>query len=116
MHPVTAHGFNLGLRGQATLAREILHAAACGRDLGSQRVLLNYEFRHMLVTRPMYAGTNGLVSLFTNEQAPVKAVRNLMLRFANNLPPVKRIIKNRLTETTSLADIPHGGSRNKTFL
>lgn len=101
MHPVTAHGFNLGLRGQATLAREILRAAARGRDFGSRRVLVKYQFRHMRVTRPMYWGTNGIVALFTNEQAPVKAVRNLVLRVANNLPPIKRVIKKQLTETTS---------------
>jgi len=98
MHPVTAHGFNLGLRGQATLAREILRAVSHNRDIGARRVLANYERRHMRVTRPMYWGTNGIVGLFTDERPPAKALRNLALRVANNLPPIKRIIKNRLTE------------------
>jgi ubiquinone biosynthesis UbiH/UbiF/VisC/COQ6 family hydroxylase len=100
MHPVTAHGFNLGLRGQATLAREILRAVAHDRDIGARRVLANYERRHMRVTKPMYWGTNGIVGLFTDERAPAKALRGLALRIANNLPPIKRIIKNRLTEIT----------------
>lgn len=100
MHPVTAHGFNLGLRGQATLAREILRAETHDRDIGTRRVLANYERRHMRVTKPMYWGTNGIVGLFTDERTPAKALRGLALRIANNLPPIKRIIKNRLTEIT----------------
>jgi ubiquinone biosynthesis UbiH/UbiF/VisC/COQ6 family hydroxylase len=101
MHPVTAHGFNLGLRGQATLAREIMRAANKDQDIGTRRVLAKYERQHMLVTKPMYWGTNGIVGLFTDERPPVKALRSLALRIANNLPPIKRIIKNRLTEIST---------------
>ncbi len=101
MHPVTAHGFNLGLRGQATLAREILRAVSHNRDIGSRRVLAKYERQHMRITKPMYWGTNGIVGLFTDERPPAKALRNLALRVANNLPPIKRIIKNRLTEIST---------------
>lgn len=101
MHPVTAHGFNLGLRGQATLAREIMRAVKRDRDIGARRVLAKYERQHMLVTKPMYWGTNGIVGLFTDERPPVKALRSLALRVANNLPPIKRIIKNRLTEIST---------------
>jgi ubiquinone biosynthesis UbiH/UbiF/VisC/COQ6 family hydroxylase len=101
MHPVTAHGFNLGLRGQATLAREIMRAVKRDRDIGERRVLAKYERQHMLITKPMYWGTNGIVGLFTNERPPVKALRSLALRIANNLPPIKRIIKNRLTEIST---------------
>ncbi|MDH3977104.1 MAG: 5-demethoxyubiquinol-8 5-hydroxylase UbiM [Gammaproteobacteria bacterium] len=101
MHPVTAHGFNLGLRGQATLVKEILRADKRGGDIGARRVLIKYDMKHQRITRPMYWGTNGIVALFTNELPPVKAVRNLVLRVANNLPPVKRMIKNRLTEIST---------------
>jgi len=98
MHPVTAHGFNLGLRGQATLARQIKEALAKGKDFGSRQVLKPYEMKHMRVTKPMYWGTNGIVGLFTNDRPSAKAVRNIVMRIANNLPPIKRVIKDRLTE------------------
>jgi ubiquinone biosynthesis UbiH/UbiF/VisC/COQ6 family hydroxylase len=39
MHPVTAHGYNLGLSGQEILAREILHAAARQKDIGAKALL-----------------------------------------------------------------------------
>jgi ubiquinone biosynthesis UbiH/UbiF/VisC/COQ6 family hydroxylase len=98
MHPVTAHGFNLGLRGQATLAAQINEALANGRDFGSRQVLQPYETKHMRMTKPMYWGTNGIVGLFTNDRPPARAIRNIVLRIANNLPPIKRVIKDRLTE------------------
>ncbi|HJP04605.1 MAG: ubiquinone biosynthesis protein UbiH [Chromatiales bacterium] len=98
MHPVTAHGFNLGLRGQATLAAQIKKALALGKDIGSREVLERYERKHMLFTRPMYWGTNGLVGLFTNDKPPAKAVRSIVLRIANNFPPIKYVIKSSLTE------------------
>lgn len=101
MHPVTAHGFNLGLRGQATLAREICRALDHQRPFWTRRVLSAYERRHMRVTKPMYWGTNGIVGLFTDERPPVKALRTLALRVANNLPPIKRLIKGRLTEISA---------------
>jgi ubiquinone biosynthesis UbiH/UbiF/VisC/COQ6 family hydroxylase len=98
MHPVTAHGFNLGLRGQATLATQIKKALTLGHDFGTKEVLQRYETKHMRVTKPMYWGTNGLVGLFTNDKPPAKAFRSVLLRVANNFPPVKHMIKSRLTE------------------
>ena len=99
MHPVTAHGFNLGLRGSDTLAREISKACASGKDVGSDKVLKTYQREHMLVTRPLYHGTNGIVGLFTNDRAPAKAVRKAVLHFSNHFPPLKRAISSLLTET-----------------
>jgi ubiquinone biosynthesis UbiH/UbiF/VisC/COQ6 family hydroxylase len=98
MHPVTAHGFNLGLRGQDTLASQIKNALTNGRNFSSQQVLRRYERNHMRVTKPMYWGTNGIVGLFTNDKPPARALRNIVLRIANNVPPLKHVIKNRLTE------------------
>ena len=98
MHPVTAHGFNLGLRGAATLARGIKRATCVGQDIGSEFVLKNYNFRHRRATLPLYAGTNALVGLFTNDTLPAKIVRDAVLRLGNTLPPLKRQIMNQLTE------------------
>jgi ubiquinone biosynthesis UbiH/UbiF/VisC/COQ6 family hydroxylase len=98
MHPVTAHGFNLGLRGQATLAAEIRAAQAAGADIGSSAVLDRYQSTHRRVTRPLYAGTNRIVSLFTDDRPPARLLRKLALHFGNHCPPVKRMITNQLTE------------------
>ena len=57
MHPVTAHGFNLGLQGQATLAEAVLRAQGEGRDIGSDAVLDEYRRRHRAAAWPIYAAS-----------------------------------------------------------
>ncbi len=106
MHPVTAHGFNLGLRGQNTLYKEIISAQKRGLDIGSLSVLKPYETKHMSVTKPLYYGTNEIVKLFTNESMAVKLIRNSVLRFSNNFPPIKKMIANTLTEKSDSKKLP----------
>jgi ubiquinone biosynthesis UbiH/UbiF/VisC/COQ6 family hydroxylase len=98
MHPVTAHGFNLGLSGQDILAREICSAAASHGDIGAASLLERYSRKHMRVTRPIYSGTNAIVKAFTDDRLPAKIARKLILRVANNLPPIKQLIRKKLTE------------------
>lgn len=98
MHPVTAHGFNLGLRGQETLYREIMAARLQGQDIGSLAVLEGYQRKHQRVTWPLYTGTNEIVGLYTNDSLPAKILRGLVLRLSNNFPPVKQMISRKLTE------------------
>ena len=98
MHPVTAHGFNLGLSGQQLLAKEILSAVARRSSIAASLLLGRYERKHMLSTRPMFHGTNEIVRLFTDERPLAKLARALTLRVANRLPPIKRAIRNKLTE------------------
>ena len=65
MHPVTAHGFNLGLRGAHTLAKEIKTAMKSGSDWSSQIILENYTRKHRRTCAPLFHGTNALVKLYT---------------------------------------------------
>jgi ubiquinone biosynthesis UbiH/UbiF/VisC/COQ6 family hydroxylase len=102
MHPVTAHGFNLGLRGQNTLAKNIRSAQERNIDIGSPAVLENYQSTHRRVTRPLYLGTNALVKLYTSDGPRAKIARMAMLRLGNNLRPIKRTLMTQLTETGSL--------------
>ena len=98
MHPVTAHGFNLGLSGQQLLAKEIRSAVARRSSIAASSLLGRYERKHRLSTRPMFHGTNEIVRLFTDERPLAKLARTLTLRVANRLPPIKRAIRNKLTE------------------
>ncbi len=54
----------------------------------------------MRITKPMYYGTNHIVGMFTDDRLPAKLLRTAALRLANNLPPVKHAIRNKLTELT----------------
>ncbi len=99
MHPVTAHGFNLGLRGQNILAESIYEALDKDGDIGSSAVLKRFEKKQINLTRLMFFGTNGIVALFTNDDAIAKQVRRFVLRFADKFPPVKALITQHLTES-----------------
>ena len=97
MHPVTAHGFNLGLSSADILAKLILEAEQRGQDIGAASLLEKYSTKHMLHAQPIYLGTNMLLKLFTNETAPAKILRGLVLRASNNFPPLKKLITKQLT-------------------
>ena len=97
MHPVTAHGFNLGLSSADLLAKLILEAEQRGQDIGAASLLEKYSTKHMLPAQPIYHGTNMLLKLFTNETAPAKILRGLVLRASNNFPPLKKLITKQLT-------------------
>ena len=97
MHPVTAHGFNLGLASADLLAKLVLEAEQHGQDIGAKSLLEKYSTKHMLHAHPIYHGTNMLLKLFTNETAPAKLLRGLVLRASNNFPPLKKLITKQLT-------------------
>ena len=99
MHPVTAHGFNLGLRGQNILSESIYKALDKGIDIGSNVVLESFEKKQINLTRLMFFGTNGIVDLFTNDEYIAKKIRGLVLKFADKFPPVKFLITQHLTES-----------------
>lgn len=98
MHPVTAHGYNLGLSGAAILAAEIRGAKQRGDDIGAMPGLLNYERQHRRKVLPLYHGTNAIVRLFTTTTGPAKVLRSVALRLGNVLTPVKKRIEQQLTE------------------
>ena len=106
MHPVTAHGFNLGLKGQDLLSLAVKRAFDHGLDIGSDEVLNDYERKHINFSRLMYFGTNGVVALFTNDTFVAKRIRKLVLKFANRFPPVKSLITSHLTESKKSNLIP----------
>ncbi|MDC9726786.1 MAG: 5-demethoxyubiquinol-8 5-hydroxylase UbiM [Candidatus Thioglobus sp.] len=106
MHPVTAHGFNLGLRGQDILANLVKEALTHGQDIGSEPLLKLYEKKHINLTRLMFFGTNGVVALFTNDAPVVKQVRRMVLKIAEHFPPIKYLISHHLTEANKNKFLP----------
>ena len=98
MHPVTAHGFNLGLQGQAKLADAVLQAHAAGADFGSDAVLARYQRGHHAAAWPIYAGTRLVTRLFNDGTPVARVVRGATLRIANRLPPLRKAIAGHLTQ------------------
>ncbi len=108
MHPVTAHGFNLGLRGQDILATLVKEAIEHGQDIGSEQLLKLFERKSINLTRLMFFGTNGIVALFTNDAPYIKQVRRMVLKLAEHFPPIKYLITNHLTEAKKTKLLPFG--------
>lgn len=98
MHPVTAHGFNLGLKSQESLAKHIIQAHAKGQNIASTEVLQAYERDHRRVSKPLYLGTNAVVQLYTSDSPLSRLARKGVLRFGNRFTPLKHQIMNQLTE------------------
>lgn len=97
MHPVTAHGFNLGLQSQEILSELLKSAIRKHNDIGDQQLLDTYSKRHMLHTLPLYHGTNAIVKLYTTENPPAKALRHIGLHAGNLFKPFKMLVSKQLT-------------------
>ena len=96
MHPVTAHGFNLGLKGLDILMNEIKTAIENKSDIGLTTVLKNYQSKLHRVAAPVYLATNGIINLYTSNILPAKLTRQFILRFVNTVKPVKKTFLNIL--------------------
>jgi 2-polyprenyl-6-methoxyphenol hydroxylase-like FAD-dependent oxidoreductase len=68
-------------------------------------MLKRYERKHMRNTRPIFHGTNEIVKFFTDDRLPARIARKLALRLANRIPPIKQVIRNKLTESSNRSGI-----------
>lgn len=98
MHPVTAHGYNLGLRSADTLATQVLKAHQADRDIGCAQVLRHYQWRHHLLAKPLYESTNAIVRLFNDDRIVAKLARKAAVRVGNHFLPFKKLVTHRLTQ------------------
>jgi len=96
MHPVTAQGFNLGLKGLEILINEIKAAIKHRTDIGITAVLKNYQSKLHRVAAPVYLATNGIINLYTSTILPAKLTRQFILRFVNIVKPAKQLFLNML--------------------
>lgn len=92
MHPVTAHGFNLGLKSIEALTDSLQLAQKRQRPLHDPACLAQYERRHWLASRPLYEATQLIVQLYTQEHLPARCVRQAALRLAQAVPFVRQAI------------------------
>lgn len=99
MHPVTAHGFNLGLRAAESLCRHMIAARAVGYPLWHSHALTRFqqELRH--ASWPLYHGTNALVGLYTDKRPLAQIARTGILRAGMIAKPLRRIMVRALMDT-----------------
>ena len=97
MHPVTAHGFNLGLTGIDILSGELRRASARGADIADRSALRAYERRHRMASLPLYLATATVVGLYTDDRLPARLLRRSVLRVANRVAPFRQAVARQLT-------------------
>ncbi len=98
MHPVTAHGFNLGLASAQRLAQGILAQQQRGADIAATGMLARYQRGHRLASRPLYEATNAIASLYTDDRRPARLLRAAGLRVAQGVAPFRQLIAAHLTQ------------------
>lgn len=92
LHPVAAQGFNLGLRDVAALCDCIADTIEEGeQDPGRMSVLETYAEWRQADQRKLVRFTDGIVRLFRDERAPVRALRDIGMLGFDLVPGVRRL-------------------------
>ncbi|MBS0193928.1 MAG: 5-demethoxyubiquinol-8 5-hydroxylase UbiM [Proteobacteria bacterium] len=92
MHPVTAHGFNLGLASVEHLAQAVGEAHARSRDPADPALLARYQRRHRLGSLPLFLGTRAVVEVFASARPLMQPLRHAMIEAGRRLPPLRRAL------------------------
>jgi len=89
VHPIAGQGLNLGLKDVAALAEVVVDAMRLGLDHGAADVLGRYQAWRRFDTASMAMVTDGMNRLFSNDIAPLRALRDLGLGLVDRTGPVK---------------------------
>jgi ubiquinone biosynthesis UbiH/UbiF/VisC/COQ6 family hydroxylase len=97
VHPLAGQGLNLGLADVRALAQVLGDARRTmpWKSLGDERTLRRYARERSTPTRAMGGLTDGLLHLFAQPSAPLKALRNQGMTLVHHLGPLKRWLTDR---------------------
>jgi 2-octaprenyl-6-methoxyphenol hydroxylase len=90
IHPIAGQGLNLGLKDAAALAETVLDAARLGLDFGTLDTLKRYERWRRFDSFTLAAATDALTRLFSNDIAPLRALRDLGMGIVDSIGPARR--------------------------
>ncbi|MBS1213024.1 MAG: FAD-binding monooxygenase [Proteobacteria bacterium] len=91
IHPLAGQGVNIGLLDAAALAQVLVRAHQHGQDVGSARVLREYEQMRRHNNLIMMTTMDLFYRVFGNIHFPVKVLRNIGLGLAERITPAKRL-------------------------
>lgn len=90
IHPLAGQGLNLGVQDVMALARELRAAHAAKRDIGSRRVLRNYERARKGPNLAMLTAMDAFARGFRVQSPPVVALRSAALSLTDRVAPLKK--------------------------
>jgi 2-octaprenyl-6-methoxyphenol hydroxylase len=89
VHPLAGQGLNIAFRDVAALAETLVEGARLGLDPGSPVVLERYERWRRFDSAFSAVTMDGLNRLFSNDNAPLRALRDLGLGLVERAPSLK---------------------------
>jgi 2-octaprenyl-6-methoxyphenol hydroxylase len=92
VHPLAGQGLNIGVRDVAALAETLIDATRLGLDIGAAPQLERYERWRRFDSAFSAVVMDGLNRLFSNDSAPLRAIRDLGLGLVDRAPPLKRFL------------------------
>ncbi len=90
IHPIAGQGLNLGFRDVEALASILSAAALQGADLGSDRLLTDYQRQRRTDNMAMLMATDALDRLFSTDNTVLRAGRDVGISAVNSLHGLKR--------------------------
>ncbi|MGX9356269.1 UbiH/UbiF/VisC/COQ6 family ubiquinone biosynthesis hydroxylase [Roseobacteraceae bacterium S113] len=90
VHPIAGQGLNAGFRDIASLADVLAAARRRGEDIGSQFVLPRYAQWRRADVAALVAATDGVNSLFSNDNPVLRGMRDIGMGVVNALPGLRR--------------------------
>ena len=90
IHPISGQGLNLGFKDVAALAETVVEADRMGEDIGALDVLRRYERWRRFDTVRMGVTTDVLNRMFSNDFAPLRALRDIGLGLVDRMAPLKK--------------------------
>jgi 2-octaprenylphenol hydroxylase len=92
IHPLAGQGVNLGFSDAATLAEVLIETLHSRKDIGQLSTLRRYERWRKGENLAMLTAMTGFKTLFSNDNAILKTVRNLGLNITDSISPIKNTI------------------------
>ena len=92
VHPLAGQGLNIGLRDVAALTEIVVEGARLGMDVGANSLLERYERWRRFDSAFSATVMDGLNRLFSNDNAPLRALRDIGLGIVDNAPWLKRAL------------------------
>jgi 2-octaprenyl-6-methoxyphenol hydroxylase len=90
VHPIAGQGLNLGFRDVAALAEVLALATRRGEDIGAIDVLERYQTWRRFDSTALALGMDGVNRLFSNDNAIMRAGRDLGLGLVGSFAPLRR--------------------------
>ena len=101
IHPIAGQGLNLGFKDAAALAEVVVEADRLGRDIGALDVLETYQAWRRFDTLSMGITTDVLNRMFSNDFAPLRAIRDIGLGLVDRMPRMKEFF---IRQASGLSD------------